>query len=179
MVRKGIFTPFHKLKGFERRIQQPEASTSHNAVEQENSNNLVLSSVEKAARSFSQAARARPTSKLLEPGEVPKLDAPTIPFRRLKKPLQLPKPPNSEGDLNTDSKKKKRRPLPGRKWTKRVSSEDRQLEGSGMSSSYLYGAQRIVIEYKKLRYWLFCVLLISIGFLASKRFAGLMVSLDS
>ncbi|CAI8602813.1 unnamed protein product [Vicia faba] len=130
LVRKGIFTPFHKLKGFERRIQQPEASTSHNAAELENTNNLALSSVERAARSFSQAARARPTSKLLEPGELPKLDAPTIPFRRLKKPLQLPKPLDSEGDLNTDSKKKKKRPLPGRKWTKRVSSEDRQLEGS-------------------------------------------------
>lgn len=133
MVRKGIFTPFHKLKGFERRIQQPEALTSHNAAEQENGDHLVLSSVERVARSFSQAARARPTSKLLEPGELPKLDAPTVPFRRLKKPLQLPKPPDGEGDQNTDSKKKKRRPLPGRKWTKRVSSEDRQPEESGMS----------------------------------------------
>jgi DNA excision repair protein ERCC-6 len=138
LVRKGMFTPFHKLKGFERRIQQPEASTSRNAVEQENTNDLAYSSVERAARSFSQAAKARPTSKLLRPEEVPKLDAPTIPFRRLKKPMQLPKPlDDNEGDLNTDSKRKKKRPGPGRKWTKRVSSEDRQLGESGMSCSYL------------------------------------------
>lgn len=141
MVRKGILTPFHKLKGFERRIQQPEASTSHNAAEQENTDDLALSSVERAARSFSEAAKARPSSKLLEPEELPKLDAPTIPFRRLKKPLILSKPIDSEVDLNTGSKRKKRRPLPGRKWTKRVSREDRQLEESGMSSSYLSRAQ--------------------------------------
>lgn len=142
LVRKGMFTPFHKLKGFERGIQQPEASTSHNAVEQENTNDLAYSSVERAARSFSQAAKARPTSKLLRPEEVPKLDAPTIPFRRLKKPMQLPKPlDDNEGDLNTDSKRKKKRPGPGRKWTKRVSSEDRQLGESGMSCSYLSGAK--------------------------------------
>ncbi|WJX11944.1 hypothetical protein P8452_02490 [Trifolium repens] len=130
LVRKGILTPFHKLKGFERSIQQPQASTSRNAAEQENTDDRVLPSVERAARSFSQAARARPTSKLLQPEELPKLDAPTIPFRRLKKPLQLPQPIDSDEDLNTDSKRKKRRPLPGRKWTKRISSEDRQLEES-------------------------------------------------
>jgi DNA excision repair protein ERCC-6 len=152
LVRKGIFTPFHKLKGFERGIQQPQASTSRNAAEQENTDDRVLPSVERAARSFSQAARARPTSKLLQPEELPKLDAPTIPFRRLKKPLQLPQPIDSDEDLNTDSKRKKRRPLPGRKWTKRISSEDRQLEESGMYISYLSKAQRIVIEYEKLRY---------------------------
>lgn len=131
MVRKGILTPFHKLKGFERRIQQPEASTSRNATEQENIGDLASASVERAARSFSEAARARPTTKLLESEDVPKLDAPTIPFRRLKKPLKLPKPHDSE--VNKDSKRKKGRPLPGRKWTKRVTSEDRQLEESGMS----------------------------------------------
>jgi DNA excision repair protein ERCC-6 len=151
LVRKGILTPFHKLKGFERSIQQPQASTSRNAAEQENTDDRVLPSVERAARSFSQAARARPTSKLLQPEELPKLDAPTIPFRRLKKPLQLPQPIDSDEDLNTDSKRKKRRPLPGRKWTKRISSEDRQLEESGMSISYISKAQRIVIEYEKLR----------------------------
>ncbi|TKY52752.1 CHROMATIN REMODELING 8 [Spatholobus suberectus] len=130
LVRKGILTPFHKLKGFERRFQQSETSTSHNATEEENTGDLVSSSVERAARSMYEAARSRPTTKLLEPEAAPKLDAPTFPFRRLKKPLQSSKPLERDLELNKDSKRKKRRPLPGRKWTKRVSCEDTHLEES-------------------------------------------------
>ncbi|KAL2587186.1 hypothetical protein AAZV13_13G097300 [Glycine max] len=110
LVRKGILTPFHKLEGFERRFQQPETSTSHNAAEEENDGDLASASIERAARSMSEAARSRPTTKLLEPEAAPKLDAPTIPFRRLKKPLKSSKPLDVE--LNKDSKRKKRRPLP-------------------------------------------------------------------
>ncbi|KAK7267406.1 hypothetical protein RIF29_20080 [Crotalaria pallida] len=128
LVRKGILTPFHKLKGFERRFQQPETSSSHNAAEDESATDLASASVERAARSIAEAARARPTSKLLEPEDVPKLDAPTIPFQRLRKPLKLPKALDNKVDKNKDSKKKNRRPLPGRKWTKRVSSEDTNME---------------------------------------------------
>ncbi|OIV90527.1 hypothetical protein TanjilG_32404 [Lupinus angustifolius] len=117
LVRKGILTPFHKLKGFERRFQQPETSSSHNAAEDESAMDLVSDSVERTARSISEAARARRTTKLLNSEDVPKLEAPTIPFQRLRKPLRV-----------KDSNKKKRRPLPGRKWTKRVSSEDTCLE---------------------------------------------------
>ncbi|RDX94043.1 Protein CHROMATIN REMODELING 8 [Mucuna pruriens] len=130
LVRKGILTPFHKLKGFERRFQQPETSTSHNAAEEENTGDLASSSVERAARSMYEAARSRPTTKLLEPEAAPKLDAPTFPFRRLKKPLKSSKPLEREVELNEDSKRKKRRPQPGRKWTKRVSCEDTHLEES-------------------------------------------------
>lgn len=130
LVRKGILTPFHKLEGFERRFQQPETSTSHNAAEEENDGDLASASIERAARSMSEAARSRPTTKLLEPEAAPKLDAPTIPFRRLKKPLKSSKPLDVE--LNKDSKRKKRRPLPGMKWTKRVSCEDSHPEESGM-----------------------------------------------
>ncbi|KAK7393386.1 hypothetical protein VNO78_21939 [Psophocarpus tetragonolobus] len=130
LVRKGILTPFHKLKGFERRFQQPETSTSHNAADGENAGDLTSSSIERAARSISEAARSRPTTKLLDLESAPKLDAPTFPFRRLKKPLQSSKPLEREVELNKDSNKKKRRPLPGRKWTKRVSSEDTHLEES-------------------------------------------------
>ncbi|XP_061367472.1 protein CHROMATIN REMODELING 8 isoform X2 [Gastrolobium bilobum] len=130
LVRKGILTPFHKLKGFERRFQHPETSSSNNAAEDENINDLASSSVERAARSMSEAARARPTTKLLGSEAVPKLDAPTFPFRRLKKPLIFPKPADGEVEPNKSSKKKKRRPLPGRKWTKHVSCEDTHLEES-------------------------------------------------
>jgi len=131
-VRKGILTPFHKLKGFERRFHQLETSTSHNADEEETDGDLAAASVERAAKSMYEAARSRPTTKLLEPQDAPKLDAPTFPFRRLKKPLQSSKPLDREVELNKDSKRKKRRPAPGRKWTKRVSCEDTRLEESGM-----------------------------------------------
>nr|KYP74161.1 DNA repair protein rhp26 [Cajanus cajan] len=137
LVRKGILTPFHKLKGFERRFQQPETSTSHNAAEEENASDLASASVERAARSMYEAARSRPTTKLLEPEAAPKLDAPTFPFRRLRKPLIPSKPVDKEVELNKDSKKKKRRPLPGRKWTKRVSCEDTHLEESENANGYL------------------------------------------
>ncbi|XP_068493116.1 protein CHROMATIN REMODELING 8 isoform X1 [Phaseolus vulgaris] len=130
LVRKGILTPFHKLKGFERRFHQLETSTSHNADEEETDGDLAAASVERAAKSMYEAARSRPTTKLLEPQDAPKLDAPTFPFRRLKKPLQSSKPLDREVELNKDSKRKKRRPAPGRKWTKRVSCEDTRLEES-------------------------------------------------
>ncbi|QCE06707.1 protein CHROMATIN REMODELING 8 [Vigna unguiculata] len=130
LVRKGILTPFHKLKGFERRFEQLETSTSHNAAEEENASDLAAASVERAAKSMYEAARSRPTTKLLEPQDAPKLDAPTFPFRRLRKPLQSSKPLDREMELNKDSKRKKRRPLPGRKWTKRVSCEDTRMEES-------------------------------------------------
>lgn len=130
LVRKGILTPFHRLKGFERRFQQPETSTSHNAAEEENIGDLASESVERAARSMNEAARSRPTTKLLEPEDAPKLDAPTFSFRRLRKPLQYSKPLEKEAELNKDSKRKKKRPRPGRKWTKRVFCEDTRLEES-------------------------------------------------
>lgn len=131
-MRKGILTPFHKLKGFERRFQQTETSTSHNAAEEENAGDLASASVERAARSMNEAARSRPTTKLLELEDAPKPEAPTFPFRRLKKPLQSSKPFEKEVELNKNSKRKMKRPLPGRKWTKRVSCEDAHLEESGM-----------------------------------------------
>ncbi|XP_061352684.1 protein CHROMATIN REMODELING 8-like [Gastrolobium bilobum] len=138
LVRKGILTPFHKLKGFEHRFQQPETSSSHNAAEDENTNDLASSSVERAARSMSEAARARPTTILLGSEAVPKLDAPTFPFRRLKKPLSFPKSADVEVEPNRSSKKIKRRPLPGRKWTKRVSCEDTHLEESQSENANVY-----------------------------------------
>ena len=50
---------------------------------------FASSSIESAAQSMSEAARARPTTKLLESGDLPKLDAPTRPYVRLKAPRKL------------------------------------------------------------------------------------------
>ncbi|KAF8401921.1 hypothetical protein HHK36_012872 [Tetracentron sinense] len=92
LVRKGILTPFHKLKGFERCLQQPEPSNRHNVPnEEDRTENLASASVARAVRSISEAAQARSTTKLLDAKALPKLEAPTRPFQRLKTPLKLPR----------------------------------------------------------------------------------------
>ncbi|KAI9122096.1 hypothetical protein K1719_006785 [Acacia pycnantha] len=121
LVRIGILTPFSNLKGFERRFQQSEASSRS---QEQKTDYLTSSSLERAAHSISEAARARPTTKLLESEDLPKLDAPTHPFVRLKLPLKLPQSQERELEKKNILKRQKRRPLPGSKWTKRVSSEE-------------------------------------------------------
>ncbi|KAF5482427.1 hypothetical protein F2P56_002999 [Juglans regia] len=132
-IRKGILTPFHKLKGFERRLQQPGSSNSHDVPNKEDeSDDLVASSVARAVQAMSVAAQARSATKLLDPEALPKLDAPTHPFQRLKTPLKLPESAEREVEKNRKSqrKRKKKRPLPDRKWTKLVSQEEKHLEDS-------------------------------------------------
>ncbi|KAK2648783.1 hypothetical protein Ddye_016272 [Dipteronia dyeriana] len=144
LIRKGILTPFHKLKGFERRLQQPGSSSTHNVPQEEEdkNNDLFSASVDRAIQSMSEAAQARPTIKLLDPEAAPKLDAPTRPFRRLKTPLKIPDSPDSEVGKKKDSKRKKKRPLPGKKWRKRISREEIQMEesedakGNSVTSSF-------------------------------------------
>ncbi|KAL0418631.1 UNVERIFIED_CONTAM: protein CHROMATIN REMODELING 8 [Sesamum radiatum] len=68
LVRKGILTPFHKLKGYERRIQEPGSSSRH--VESEDgveNNDLASSSIARAVQLISEASQARPTTKMLDP----------------------------------------------------------------------------------------------------------------
>lgn len=129
MVRIGILTPFSNLKGFERRFQQSEASSRS---QEQKTDYLTSSSLERAAHSISEAAKARPTTKLLESEDLPKLDAPTHPFVRLKLPLKLPQSQERELEKKNNLKRQKRRPLPGRKWTKRVSSEEIRSRETGM-----------------------------------------------
>ncbi|KAL5796503.1 hypothetical protein ACOSQ2_001323 [Xanthoceras sorbifolium] len=144
LIRKGILTPFHKLKGFERRLQQPGSSTTQNVPQEEDgqSNDLFSASVDRAIKSMSEAAQARPATKLLDPEAAPKLDAPTHPFQRLKKPLKIPDSPDSEAEKKKDLKRKKKRPLPGKKWRERISREEIQLEenedtkGNSVTSSF-------------------------------------------
>jgi len=129
-VRKGVLTPFHKLKGFERRIQQPGPSNVHdckNDVEDH-----AAESVARVARSLKEAAQARPTTKLLDPKDLPKLDAPTHPFNRLRKPIKIPRNLESDGEKSISAERKKRRPLAGRKWRERIAKEEILLDEPGM-----------------------------------------------
>ncbi|KAK5813409.1 DNA repair rhp26 [Gossypium arboreum] len=127
LVRKGILTPFHKLKGFERRLQQPGTSNEHNVpYEEDEKDDIVSASVARAAKSISEAAQVRPSTKLLDPDALPKLDAPTFPFQRQKKSLKFSQ--SKEVGENKSSKRKKKRPLPDKKWRKRISREERDME---------------------------------------------------
>lgn len=135
MVRKGILTPFHKLEGFERRLQQPGPSNWHNIPEQddENDSDEDSASIARAVQSMSLAAKARPTTKLLKAEELPKLEAPTIPFKRLRKPYKTHHDsPEKETENGKATVNKKKRPLPERKWRKRISREDIDLQDSGI-----------------------------------------------
>ncbi|XP_021770158.1 protein CHROMATIN REMODELING 8-like isoform X2 [Chenopodium quinoa] len=122
LVRKGLFTPFHKLKGFERRIQQP--GTSSLQEDRNDTADHASESVARAVRSLTDARQARPTSKLLEPKDLPRLDTPPHAFNRLNKSFKIPKSLDSDGEKSNDSKRKKRRPLPGERWRKRIAKEE-------------------------------------------------------
>ncbi|CAA2934044.1 CHROMATIN REMODELING 8 [Olea europaea subsp. europaea] len=136
LVRKGVLTPFHRLQGFERRIEEPEPSSRHRVAEDVNSNNnLASSSVDRALRSISEAAQARPTTKLLDPESVPKLEAPTHPFQRLKAPLKISQSLETETVKDKDGKRKKKRPLPSKKW-RRLASREENEEADAITSSF-------------------------------------------
>ncbi|XP_057480601.1 protein CHROMATIN REMODELING 8 [Actinidia eriantha] len=141
LVRKGILTPFHKLKGFERRVEPSGPSNRHNIHEEEDkTDDLASASIARAVRSLSEAAQARPTTKLLNSESLPKLEAPTRPFQRLKLPLKIPRSPEREIEKNKGLPRKKKRPLPGKKWRKSSShegelSKESDVEGDVVTSS--------------------------------------------
>ncbi|XVE72915.1 hypothetical protein DITRI_Ditri11bG0076300 [Diplodiscus trichospermus] len=94
--------------------------------DEDKNEDLDSASVARAAKSILEAAQARPSTKLLDSEALPKLDAPTFPFQRLKTPLKFS--PTEEVVENKGSKRKKKRPLPDKKYRKRISREERQIE---------------------------------------------------
>lgn len=131
LVRKGILTPFHKLKGFERRLQEPGPSQRHHiSLKKEENEDFASLSVAKAAKAMAEAAQGRPTTKLLDSDALPKLDAPTHPFHRLKKPGRVRLSQENGEEKNKNPRRKMKRPLPDKKWQKLVSREDNHFEES-------------------------------------------------
>ncbi|CAA7390510.1 unnamed protein product [Spirodela intermedia] len=139
LIRKGILTPFHRLKGFERRIQEPGQSSNQHVPVEETIENLTSSSIERVAQSMSEIARARPTSKLLDAKDLPKLDGPTRPFQRLRTPLGRTDPQHADKTKRKRKTRKLKRPLPEKKWRKL--SEDRQAEVDGGASDDLVSSE--------------------------------------
>lgn len=123
LIRTGMVTPFDRLKGFERRVER----TTHNDLNQ----SRAETSIANAAASIAAIAKARPTTKLLDASELPKLAPPTREFRRIRK---LRRHGESEDKAGKGSTKKigmkRKRPLPEAKWRKRERAED---AGNGSS----------------------------------------------
>lgn len=130
-------TPFHKLKGYERRIQQP-GSSGENGERVGTDTDLASSSIARAVQSISEAGQTRPTTKLLESEFLPKLQPPTHPFQRLRKPLKIPSSLENDSQKSKALKRKKRRPLPAKKWRKSASREERASEENGVFGKKTY-----------------------------------------
>lgn len=142
-MRKGILTPFHKLKGFERRVQQPGPSRRQSVPD---SDDLTSASIAKVVQSMSDFAQARPTTKLIDAKTLPGVDVPTRPFQRLRTPLKHPGSPRTEQLEKQNKKRRKhRRPLPGKRWRKDNLSE-RFSDESGMLIFPLLGMEKSLIH---------------------------------
>nr|GLL33206.1 protein CHROMATIN REMODELING 8 [Ipomoea trifida] len=129
LVRKGILTPFHKLKGFERQIQEPGQSSRHSL---QDNTDLVSTSLANAIQSISEAAQSRPTTKLLDSSLLPKLEPPTYPFQTPRKHVKI----SQSAENGRNDKKRKRRPIPGKKWRAKVSRENKDEGPDVEISSY-------------------------------------------
>ncbi|KAK9144440.1 hypothetical protein Sjap_004343 [Stephania japonica] len=127
LVRKGILTPFHKLKGFERRVHRP--GTSKSLPEGEGKTEDIFSAtVARVVRSISEAAHARATTKLVDAKDLPKLEPPSHPFHRLKTPVKLQNSAETEPVKSRDKTSKRKRPLADKKWRKAISREEKLSE---------------------------------------------------
>ncbi|EMS54331.1 DNA repair and recombination protein RAD26 [Triticum urartu] len=128
LIRKGLLTPFHKLKGFEKRVERPGTSSRQNDSAEQAEETMEASTIAKVAQAMQNMAQNRPTTKLLDAEFLPKLEAPTAPFQRLGVPLKRPGLPSSEERKNKRLKSKTKRPLPGKKWMKANSKKESLLD---------------------------------------------------
>lgn len=121
------------MKGFEKRVELPGPSHWQNDPSEQAEETIEASRIARVAQSMQQIAQSRPTTKLLDPESLPRLDAPTAPFQRLGRPLKRPVSPGSEQERKRQRNKTKR-PLPDKKWRKANSRKESLLETDGMSS---------------------------------------------
>jgi DNA excision repair protein ERCC-6 len=146
LIRKGLLTPFHKLKGFEKRVELPGPSHRLNDPAEQAEEAMEASRISKVVQSMQQIAENRPTTKLLDPESLPRLDAPTAPFQRLGRPLKRPVSPSLEEHGKKRRTNKTKRPLPGKKWVKANSVKESLLDGmSCMLHSILISVHMLLL----------------------------------
>ncbi|XP_028549869.1 DNA excision repair protein CSB isoform X1 [Dendrobium catenatum] len=129
LIRKGKLTPFHKIKGFERRVELPGPSNQSEVIEGASNDNFSSSSIGKVAQSMEDIARNRPSTKLLGLESLPMLDPPARPFRRLRKPQKV-SPSKEDHEKKKHKLGKLKRPLPDKKWRKYDLQKEKLLDGS-------------------------------------------------
>ncbi|GLJ53696.1 hypothetical protein SUGI_1145590 [Cryptomeria japonica] len=126
LIRKGILTPFDQVRGFERRVQRSRPQKICDKPVETGDVNLSIDSISRAAASMSVTAKRRSSTKLLDAEDLPKLDPPTRPFRRLRKPInvkvfnEVEKPSKN----HSSNLRKRKRPLPDQQWRNAASSDD-------------------------------------------------------
>lgn len=105
-------TPFHSLKGFEKRVQSTQAQSSSPT-----SGTRESEIVARVRQSLSEIKQARATTKLMDPASLPSLEPPTAPFQRVRRPLERPASDGEErGKKKRRQNAKQQRPLPDKKW---------------------------------------------------------------
>lgn len=132
LIRKGVLTPFHQVKGFERRVQRSRPT-------EDDGDKFSLNSVSKASRSLSTLSIARHSTKLLDAADLPKLNPPTHEFRRLRRPINIQESNEVEklpNDQTNHLRKRRRRPVPDQYWRKATSSDDEPWNDSDHHESY-------------------------------------------
>ncbi|KAH7330876.1 hypothetical protein KP509_20G006100 [Ceratopteris richardii] len=117
LIRTGVVTPFDRLKGFERRVESGsfiDPNRKH-----------IESSIANVVASMAASAKARPTTKLLDASELPKLAPPTREFRRIRKIQRHADTTLSAGKTPTKKQgNKRKRPLPDIKWRRQQLERD-------------------------------------------------------
>ncbi|CAL0299665.1 unnamed protein product [Lupinus luteus] len=133
-VSKGVAAPSHPLVLFEQANKQRHWKTRHTATELATCNKKQtqerdISSINLSLLSISTQQKTPNTTSLVGSDKLPQLLPNAFPLQVLSKQMKVPQILLRKPLKVKDSNKKKRRPLPGRKWTKRVSSEDTCPEG--------------------------------------------------
>uniref|UniRef100_A0A0D9UVR8 Uncharacterized protein n=1 Tax=Leersia perrieri TaxID=77586 RepID=A0A0D9UVR8_9ORYZ len=135
LIRKGLLTPFHKLKGFEKRVEISEPSHRQEDSAWQTEEAMEASRIARVAQSLKQIAQNRPTTKLLDADSLPKMDAPAAPFQRLGTPLKRPVSPSSDEQEKKRPRNKTKRPLPGKKWRKANSKKESLLDDNNVGEA--------------------------------------------
>ncbi|KAH9287767.1 hypothetical protein KI387_031884, partial [Taxus chinensis] len=149
LIRKGVVTPFDQVRGFERRVQRSRPKINRDQPVETNNGNLSIDSISRAAASLSVTAKARSSTKLLDAKDLPNVDPPTRPFRRLRQSVyvkvssEVEKPPKNQ----TNHLRKRKRPLPDQQWRNNTSSDDEPWS----DADYQEGNEDIVEKQKHVK----------------------------
>jgi DNA excision repair protein ERCC-6 len=125
LIRKGVITPFSKVDGFEKRVQSRPAERP--AAIEDDEEGLIRRSIANAAASMSAINKARPTTKLVESSDLPRLEGPTRGFRQLRTPFKRVTADEGDGKATKarvrQTRTKRKRPQVDKEWRSRFDTK--------------------------------------------------------